>query len=146
MEARNVGERPPAQSPRRCLPDPTLVSQGPRAVLHGVDDLLRLDVIQVPTRGRDVGMPQLLRDDPDVYALGPQLRRACVAEAVGVDALLDPGPPGHPLEHGPDVGPTDGSAVERAEQRLGARAVDATVPPHVQPCHTYSGNQAYIGQ
>ena len=33
---------------------------------------IRRDVVQIPCRRRDVPVPQLFGDDPDIDALGPQ--------------------------------------------------------------------------
>lgn len=48
-------------------------------------------------------MPELARDDRNIDTLGAELRGVGVAEAVSVNALLDSGFEGEPLEHHADV-------------------------------------------
>lgn len=57
-------------------------------------------------------MPQLPRDDPDVHALGPQLRRVGVPQPVGVNALLDAGAAGKFGQEAADVGRATGPSVK----------------------------------
>src|SRR5207344_299662 len=65
---------------------------------------------------------------------GPvQLDGEGVPQAVRMDALLDPGLGGHPLEHHADVLRGYGAAaIEKAEQRA---AADAEVAAPVDPAH-----------
>ena len=65
--------------------------------------------------GGDAGVAELAGDDGDVYAFGAELGGVRVAEAVGVDALVDAGPGGEAFEHDADVGGGHRVAAERAE-------------------------------
>jgi hypothetical protein len=51
-----------------------------------LDDIQRRDAVEVPRRGRDGTVPELLGDGPGVDLLGAPLRRVGVAGAVGVDS------------------------------------------------------------
>lgn len=84
-------------------------------------------MIEVP-RCRGYGkVPELLRDDPDVHALGPQLSRVGVAESMGMNSLVDARFPSQVWQQPADVGAGDLLPAGRAEERSG-RAVPKRRP------------------
>ncbi len=55
-------------------------------------------MVEVASGRRDATVPELLGDDPDVHALGAELGRVRVAQAVGVHAFVNAGLPTEPRQ------------------------------------------------
>ena len=64
-------------------------------------------------------------DDGDVDAFSVKLSGVRVAEAVGVDALVDARPGGEAFEYDSDVGGGHPVAAERAEHGIAAAQAEA---------------------
>lgn len=75
-------------------------------------------MVQVSDRGQDGAVSELLGDDADVESLLTELRGVRVAEAVGVDALVDVGEACQRREQAADVAGGERLAFPRAEERL----------------------------
>ena len=80
-------------------------------------ELLRRDMVDVATRSRCVGVPELGLDQVDGHALGGQLRRVRVAQAVRVNSLRHAGFARQAMEHLADVGRIQRPAAKGAEER-----------------------------
>ena len=63
----------------------------PKSTMNCLNDRIRRNVVQIPSRRGDRPMPQRLGNDPNIDAFGSQLGGMCMSEAVGVDTLSDPG-------------------------------------------------------
>ena len=61
-------------------------------------------MVEITCGGSDAGVAEVAGDDGHVDAFGAELIGVRVAEAVGVDALVDAGPGGKAFEHDQDVG------------------------------------------
>src|SRR3954451_9291616 len=89
--------------------------------VHGGDDLLGVDPLQVDAGGAEVGVPELALDDVERDVLAGELERMRVAQLVRRKAAPDPGRCGEPAELAADrcVGPRPSArgAVDDAEQR-----------------------------
>ena len=113
----------------------------PASTAHRFDDGCWSDVVEVASGGRDAGVAELAGDDSDVYAFGAELGGVRVAEAVGVDALVDACPGRQAFEQNTDVGGSHRVTLERAEDGVAAREGEAALPswvetdagPHVEP-------------
>ena len=57
-------------------------------------------------------MPELLRDDPDIDALGTQFGGVGVAESMGMHALGDPGLASQAGEEDADIAVCKGATIE----------------------------------
>ena len=86
----------------RCMRSVSLHSHQV-STAHRFDDRCWGDVVEVAGGGGDAGVAELAGADGGVDAFGPELAGVGVAEAVGVDALVDAGPGGEAFEHDPDV-------------------------------------------
>ncbi len=87
-----------------------------------LEQLLAVDV-GVARNGREVGVAEVLGDEPGVAALLPEPGRSGVAQRVRSDVLLDPGALGGAAD---DVGEDrllQASAGETAEDRVGRRGL-----------------------
>ena len=135
--------RCPAQMPLRTDEHASSVRlRGcPGSTAHCFDDGGRCDVVEVAGGGGDAGVAELAGDDGDVDAFGAELGGVGVAEAVGVDALLDAGPDGEPYEHrcpkasveqvahAVDELASEGSTLESLVQREGLPFTQVAVAP-----------------
>ena len=84
---------------------------------HGCHPLGRGDVAQVAVGRGKRALAELLLDDVGRHALGRELGGVGVAQAVGVDALLDAGLAGEAGEQPAEVGGIEWLASKRAEDR-----------------------------
>lgn len=90
-------------------------------------------MIEVDGCGRDVRVPELLRDDADLDALGAEFRGVGVAQAMGVDALLDAGLAGEAREQDADVARRERVTVAQAEDGAVRVRSDAETRPDLEP-------------
>ena len=88
-------------------------------------------MVEVPGGSGDAAVAELAGNDADVDALGAELGGVGVAESVGVDALVDPGPGAETLEHDPDVSISHPVTFERAEDRVATAQTE--VRPRIEP-------------
>ena len=88
-------------------------------------------MIEIPCRGRNCSVTQLLGDDSYIYTLGSQFGGMRVSEAMGMHAFGDPGLTAKTGEEDADVAIYEGAAVEHAEDRISP--VDAVVGPDIKP-------------
>lgn len=106
---------------------------------------LVIDVVEVARGGGDVGVAELARDEADVEALAPQLRRVGVAQPVGVYALGDARRAGQRREQTPDArggdrpaggGSEDGrERRDERERRAGPQSVVCVLDPALVDAH-----------
>jgi hypothetical protein len=89
--------------------------------VHGGDDLLDVDALQVDARGAEVGVPELALDDVQRDALPGELDGMCVSQLVWSEASPDTRLGGVAAKLASDCGGRPGSpargAVDHAEQR-----------------------------
>ena len=97
----------------------------PASTAHRLDDGSWREVVEVAGGGVDAGVAELAGDDGDVDAFGAELGGVGVAEAMGVDALLDARPGGEALEHDTDVGVGHWAAAKRTEDGVVAYQAEA---------------------
>ena len=60
-------------------------------------------MVEIPGCRGDAAVAELAGDDADVHTLGAELGSVGMAEAVGVDALVDSRPGAQTFEHDPAV-------------------------------------------
>src|SRR5437870_2500781 len=88
----------------------------PRPGPEGVEAFFGGDVAQVPVRGGQAVVAELVADEVDRLSLSGQFGGMGVAQAVGVDPFVDPGPFGQAGEEAADVAGVEGLAGEGAEE------------------------------
>src|SRR4051812_46250099 len=89
--------------------------------MHGGDDLLGVDALQVDAGRAEVGVPELALDDVERHAFAGELDGVGVAQLVRREAPPDTRLDSEPTELDPDPGarpgPAASGAVDDAEQR-----------------------------
>src|SRR3954451_3290872 len=94
--------------------------RGPAGV-DRLDDLLRIDALQIDRGHAEVAVPELALDDVQRHALAQQLKRVRVPQLVRSEAATHAGPGRAPMQRGARRGCMPGAsaagAVDHAEQR-----------------------------
>ncbi len=102
-----------------------------RALLHGIDELLGLDVCQIAARRREARVTELGLDQVHRMPLCGQLCRVAVSQAVRMNPLFDPCLGRQSLHQVPDVAGVDRLPLQGAEERGAAR--ESQLFPCVHP-------------
>src|SRR5215210_2314963 len=82
--------------------------------VHGGDDLLGVDALQVDARGAEVGVPELALDDVERHAFAGELDGVGMAQLMRREAPPDTRLGGEPTELDADSGARPGPASGRA--------------------------------
>src|SRR5690242_5604511 len=103
--------------------------QSPRSPLKGVDPGGGGDVAEIAVGDGQAGVTELVLDEVDGVALFGEFGGVGVAQAVGVDPFVDPGPGGQPREELADVARVERPAGQGTKQA--APRADPEGPPDV---------------
>src|SRR5689334_21028302 len=112
----------------RLCDESNFQSRPPRPPLHRLDNLLRVQVPDVPIRRRQARMPQLLLNDVQRLPFVRQFKGMRVPQAVGMDPLFDSDLPPEPMKQVAYIRGPERFAGQGAKQRMPAVQADPCPP------------------